>query len=207
MIFIISGPGGVGKGTVVDRLLELMPDLWLSRSWTTRPRRPGEPEEAYVFVDREAFENRIHEGGFLEWTEFPGTGAFYGTPSIDALNTDSGNTDSGNTDSGTTDSGGRDVLLEIELDGAQQVKRRFPDAVLIFIVAPSRDAQEERLRHRGDDRDAVDRRIAVGAKELEVGERIADHVVVNDDVERAAREVAGILAGYRERGPTPLEQP
>ncbi|HUE59156.1 MAG TPA: guanylate kinase [Acidimicrobiales bacterium] len=192
MIFIISGPGGVGKGTVVDRLLELMPDLWLSRSWTTRPRRSGEPEEAYVFVDREAFEKRINEGGFLEWTEFPGTGAFYGTPSIDTA---------------STDAGGRDVLLEIELDGAQQVKQRFPDAVLIFIVAPSTEAQEERLRHRGDDKDAVDRRIAVGAKELEVGERIADHVVVNDDVERAAREVAGILAGYRERGPTPLEQP
>lgn len=207
MIFIISGPGGVGKGTVVARLLELMPDLWLSRSWTTRPRRPGEPEESYVFVDREAFEKRIHEGGFLEWTEFPGTGALYGTPSIDPAYTDSGNTESGNSESGGINSGGRDYLLEIELDGAQQVKRRHPDAVLIFIVAPSREAQEERLRHRGDDRDAVAKRIEVGAKELELGDRIADHVVVNDDVERAAREVAGILAMYRERGPTPLEQP
>ena len=192
MIFIISGPGGVGKGTVVARLLELMPDLWLSRSWTTRPRREDEPEDAYVFVNRAEFEKRIQEGGFLEWTEFPGTGAFYGTPNIDTAYYGPGE---------------QDALLEIELDGAQQVKHRFPQSVLLFIVAPSTEAQEERLRNRGDDREAVARRIEVGAKELETGERIADHVVVNDDVERAAREVAGIIAGYRKRGPTPLEQP
>lgn len=180
MIFIISGPGGVGKGTVVARLLELEPDLWLSRSWTTRERRPGEPEDAYVFVDRPAFEKRIEEGGFLEWTEFAGTRALYGTPVIEAT--------------------GRDVLLEIELDGAQQVKRRHPEAVLIFIVAPSQEDQEKRLRHRGDDDETVTRRLEVGAEELKTGGRIADEIVVNDDVERAAREVAGILARYRERG-------
>jgi guanylate kinase len=183
MIFIVSGPGGVGKGTVVARLLQLRPDLWLSRSWTTRPRRPGEPENAYVFVDRPAFEKRIQEDGFLEWTEFPGTQALYGTPTIDP-----------------GDHTDRDVLLEIELDGAQQVKRRYPESVLIFIVAPSAEDQEDRLRGRGDSDEMVARRLAVGAKELELGERIADYVVVNDDVERAANEVAGILAGYRDRG-------
>ncbi|HEX6392202.1 MAG TPA: guanylate kinase [Acidimicrobiales bacterium] len=185
MIFIVSGPGGVGKGTVVTRLLELRPDLWLSRSWTTRPRRPTEPEDAYVFVDRPTFENRIREDGFLEWTEFAGTQALYGTPLIDPT---------------AVEPGGPDVLLEIELDGAQQVKRRYPEAVLIFIVAPSTEDQEKRLRHRGDDDEMVSRRLAVGAKELEIGERIADHVVVNDDVERAANEVAGILAGYSDPG-------
>ena len=179
MIFVVSGPGGVGKGTVVARLMELEPDVWLSRSWTTRPRRPGEPEEAYVFVDRADFEKRIHEEGFLEWTEFAGTGAMYGTPNVDADR--------------------QDILLEIEVDGAQQVKGRHPDAVLIFIVAPSQEDQEERLRHRGDDDEAVARRLEVGAEEEKIGRRIADHVVVNDDVERAAREVAGILARYRER--------
>jgi guanylate kinase len=183
MIFIVSGPGGVGKGTVVERLLELRPDLWLSRSWTTRRRRPGEPEEAYVFVDRPTFERRIKQDGFLEWTEFPGTQALYGTPAIDP-----------------DDHKDRDVLLEIELDGAQQVKQRYPEAVLIFIVAPSAADQEERLRRRGDSDEMVARRLAVGANELETGERIADHVVVNDDVERAANEVAGILAGYRDPG-------
>jgi guanylate kinase len=179
----VSGPGGVGKGTVVARLLQLRPDLWLSRSWTTRPRRPAEPEDAYVFVDRPTFEKRIQEGGFLEWTEFQGTQSLYGTPTIDR-----------------EDHTDRDVLLEIELDGAQQVKDRYPEAVLIFIVAPSPEVQEQRLRGRGDSEELVARRLAVGAKELELGERIADHVVVNDDVERAANEVAGILAGYRKAG-------
>jgi guanylate kinase len=180
VIFVVSGPGGVGKGTLVARLLQLEPDLWLSRSWTTRPRRPDEPEDAYVFVDRPTFLKRIEEGGFIEWTEFPGTAAMYGTPSIDA--------------------GGKDVILEIEVDGAQQIKRKYPDAVLIFVVAPSRQDQESRLRRRGDDDQAVARRLEVGAEEQRTGERIADHVVVNDDVERAAREVAGILGRYRERG-------
>lgn len=183
MIFIVSGPGGVGKGTVVARLLQMRPDIWLSRSWTTRPRRPTESEDAYVFVDRPAFEKRIQEGGFLEWTEFPGTQALYGTPTIDP-----------------EEHKDTDVLLEIELDGAQQVKARHPEAVLIFIVAPSPEVQEQRLRHRGDSEELVARRLSVGAKELETGERIADHVVVNDDVERAANELAGILARHRNAG-------
>ena len=83
MIVIVSGPGGVGKGTVVARLLELCPGIHLSRSWTTRPRRPGEPEDAYVFVDTDTFVDKVAEGGFLEWTEFPGSGHLYGTPALD----------------------------------------------------------------------------------------------------------------------------
>lgn len=177
MILIVSGPGGVGKGTVVARLLELEPDLWLSRSWTTRQRRPGEPADAYVFVDRQAFVDRIAEKGFVEWTEFEGTGHLYGTPTVDAPD-------------------GRDVVLEIELDGAQQIKGRYPDAVLVLIVAPSAAAQEERLRVRGDDDDSVQRRLEVGAEEEHLGRALADHVVVNDDVDRAAHEVAGILRGH-----------
>lgn len=173
----MSGPGGVGKGTVVARVLELAPDLWLSRSWTTRARRPGEPADAYVFVDRAAFEARIAAGGFLEWNEFPANGALYGTPAIDP--------------------GDRDVLLEIELNGARQVKDRYPGAVLILIVAPSREVQEERLRGRGDDEESVQRRIALGAAEQREGEQMADHVVVNDDLDRAAAEVVGIIDDHR----------
>lgn len=174
MIFIVAGPGGVGKGTVVSRLLDLRPELWLSRSWTTRDRRPGEPEDAYVFVDRAAFQDRIDADGFLEWTEFGGTGRLYGTPTLDAPD-------------------GRDVLLEIELDGAAQVKRHHPEAVLIVVVAPSREVQEARLRGRGDDEASVVRRLEVGDQEHREGTRRADHVVVNDDVNRAAQAIADIV--------------
>ncbi len=180
MIFIISGPGGVGKGTVVTRLLDLDPRLRLSRSWTTRDRRPGEAADSYTFVDRDAFRSRIAAGGFLEWTEFPGTGHLYGTPVPDDID--------------------GDLLLEIELDGAHQVKKIDPQAVLILITAPSRAAQEDRLRGRGDDEESIARRLAVGDVEVAEGTRMADHVVVNDDVERAAREVADII-DRRRAGP------
>ena len=127
-----------------------------------------------MFVDREAFEKRIAAGGFEEWTEFSGTGHLYGTPTLEA-------------------SDGEDILLEIELDGAQQIKRRHPDAVLVMMVAPSAAAQEERLRVRGDDETSVRRRLEVGTDEERLGRDLADYVVVNDDVGRAAHQVAGIL--------------
>ena len=177
MIFIISGPGGVGKGTVVARLLQMDPSLKLSRSWTTRARRPGESADAYTFVDHDAFRARIASGGFLEWTEFPGTGQLYGTPVPDAVE--------------------GDLILEIELDGAHQVKKIDPRAVLILVTAPSRAIQEDRLRGRGDDEESIARRLEVGEREQAEGRRMADHVVVNDDVDRAAREVAGIIEARR----------
>ena len=161
----------------MKRVLELDPGLWLSRSWTTRARRPGEAEDAYVFVDRNTFEERIAAGGFVEWNEFPANGALYGTPEIPP--------------------GESDVLLEIELNGARQVKARYPEAVLVLVVAPSREVQEQRLRTRGDDEESVARRVALGEAEQREGERIADHVVVNDDLDRAAHEVIGIIEAHR----------
>lgn len=178
MIVIVSGPGGAGKGTIVSLLLGLDPSIWLSKSWTTRPRRPGESPDAYVFVTREQFMDRVRSGGFVEWTEFRANGALYGTPTIEAPS-------------------GRDVLLEIELDGAAQVKRRYPEAVMFLVVPPSREAQIERLRARGDEETSAARRVDLGVAEEREGRKLADYVVVNDDAPRAASEIAEVLASRR----------
>jgi guanylate kinase len=177
LIFVIFGPGGVGKGTLVEKLLASRDRLWLSRSWTTRPRRPSEAAGAYVFATRDQFMERVAAGGFVEWTEFPGNGHLYGTPTLDAPPH-------------------HDVLLEIEIDGASQIKARYPGAVLVLVATPSPEVQAQRLRSRGDDEASVQRRLEIGADEECRGRRMADHVVVNDDLGRAAQELAGILESY-----------
>lgn len=176
MIFIVSGPGGVGKGTIVNALVERDPQLWLSRSWTTREQRPGESDAAYVFTDRAAFEARIEAGGFLEWTNFLGN--YYGTPTPEP-------------------DFGRDVVLEIEVDGARQVKSLHPEAVLIFVLPPSREEQQRRLRGRGDPEDKVDQRLQKALDEEPVGLAIANHVVVNDELERTVQEMMAIIERHR----------
>lgn len=176
MIVVIFGPGGVGKGTLVGKLLEEDDRLWLSRSWTTRPRRPTELATAYNFVDRAAFEARIAADGFLEWADF--LGHLYGTPTPDPPP-------------------GKDVVLEIDLQGAEQVKDRYPEALVILIQPPTRAVQEERLRRRGDPEDQIAKRLALADHEEARGREIADYVVVNDDLVRAVNEVAGILGERR----------
>lgn len=180
MIFVVSGPGGVGKGTIVARVLDRLDGLALSRSWTTRPRRPGESEEAYVWSNPESFEARLAADGFLEWNRLPSNGYLYGTPVPEPA-------------------GESDLLLEIELNGATQVKERFPDAVLVFVAPPSVEALEARMRARGDDAESVARRMQLGRQEIERGPHIADHVVVNDDVDRATDELVGIITSRRSR--------
>ena len=179
MLFVLFGPGGAGKGTVADAVVARDPSLWLSRSWTTRARRPGEREDAYVFVDRSEFEAQVEAGGFFEWAEFLGN--LYGTPLPDPPE-------------------GCDVLLEIDLQGAQQVRRLCPSARLILLKPPSARAQEERLRSRGDDESRIAERVRAGAEEERQGMGIADAVVVNDEVARATDEVAGIVDRYRTTG-------
>lgn len=184
MIFVVIGGSGVGKGAVAAGLVSRLPDLWLSRSWTTRPRRGSDAADAYVFVDRPAFEAEQAAGGFLEWAEVFGN--LYATPVPQPTP-------------------GADLLLEIDVQGAAQVKRLRPDAVVVCVRAPSRAAQEQRLRKRGDDAAVIARRIALSDVEEAAGMALADHVVVNDDLDRAIEEVAGIVERHRSRpsGPPP----
>lgn len=182
---MIVGPSGVGKGSIAAAVTAADPRLWLSRSWTTRPHRPGEPADAYVFVDRPTFETARAAGTFLEWAEV--FGHLYGTPRPDPPP-------------------GTDLLLEIDVQGAAQVKDRCPEAVVILITPPSRQDQAVRLRGRGDADADIEHRLSKADDEEALARALADHVVVNDELSRAVEDVTGILKERRSRRP-PREPP
>ncbi len=170
---MLIGPGGAGKGTLAAELVAADPTLWLSRSWTTRRPRPGERERnAYVFVDRATFEEAAESGAFLEWAEFLGN--LMGTPIPHPPE-------------------GADVLLEIDVQGAEQVLAKRPEATVILLLPPSTEVQAARLAARGDDDAQVRRRVERGRHEVERGRQVAAHVVVNDDLRQAHRELAAIV--------------
>ena len=178
---VITGPSGVGKGTLVAGLLQRQPALWLFVSATTRPPRPGEIDgQHYFFQTRPDFEAQVACGGFLDWAEF--AGHLYGTPRppVEAQLAE-----------------GRPVLLEIELEGARQVRRTFPAAFQVLIKPPSFEELERRIRGRGtDSEEAILRRLARAREEL-TAEAEFDAVLVNADLGVALQELERLL-GFRD---------
>ena len=178
---MIAGPSGVGKGTIVRQVLERLPHLRLSVSATTRPPRPDERDGVdYTFMSEDEFARLARNGGLLEWAEV--FGHRYGTPRRpveQAL------------------AGGHDVVLEIDVQGAHQIREQLPSAVLILLEPPSMEELQRRLRSRAtEDPDDLARRLEKVTWELDQRSWF-DHTVVNDDVERATDEVVAILQGLR----------
>lgn len=176
-LVVLSGPSGVGKGTVVAAARKINPDLWCSVSATTRSRRPDEVEGVhYYFLADEEFHALAQSGGFLEWAGF--AGHHYGTPKTPVWE---------------RLTAGRPVLLEIDLAGARQIRQALPEAHMVFLAPPSWEALKARLVGRGTDSPAaIDRRLERAREELAAVAEF-DSVIVNDDVERAARELLSLL--------------
>jgi guanylate kinase len=174
---VLSGPSGVGKGTVVAALRRLVPHVWVSVSCTTRAPRPGETDGVeYRFVTRAEFAEMVAEDALLEHAEFAGN--WYGTPRAPVLKHLANNVP---------------TLLEIELDGARQVRRSMPDARFVFLAPPSTDELVNRLSARGTESAAdVAARMARAQVELAAASEF-DHMVVNNDVDQAAHEVAALI--------------
>lgn len=177
-VIVVAGPGGVGKGTLVERLLELDDRLWLSRSWTTRARRPSEAHDAYNFVDRATFEEHAARGGFLEWTEF--LDYYQGSPM-------------------PAPPPGRDVVFEIDVAGAANIARLYPEALLIFVDAPSREVQEQRMRARGDDESRIAQRLEHARSEVARAAELDFVHVINDDLDETVETLAELIASHRAR--------
>lgn len=181
ILVVVSGFAGSGKGTLMRRLLELYDNYSLSVSMTTRQPRPGERDGVeYFFSTREDFEKKIAEDGLIEYAEYCGN--YYGTPrryveeQLEA---------------------GRDVILEIEIQGAFQIKKKFPEAVLVFVTPPSASELKKRLEGRGTETaEVIDRRMRRAAEEA--GSMDAyDYLVVNDDVQICTEEIHGIIQASR----------
>ena len=176
-VFVITGPSGVGKGTLIEKLLERIPELELSVSATTREPRPGEEDgRDYHFLSEAEFERRVEAGDFLEHATYSGNR--YGTlrEAVESRLAE-----------------GRSVVLEIEVQGARQVRAAMPEAVLIFIAPPDPAALRRRLEGRGTDTpEAIERRLRTAELELEARVEFP-HVIVNDDVQKAASELEKLV--------------
>tara|TARA_Y200000002_G_scaffold74763_1_gene58646 strand:+ start:1263 stop:1817 length:555 start_codon:yes stop_codon:yes gene_type:complete len=176
-LIIITGPSGVGKGTVIKELLDKNNDIWLSVSATTRSPRIGEKDgENYSFISSEKFKDMINKKEFLEWAQFAGN--YYGTP----LSTVNEKIEMGFI-----------VLLEIEVQGAKQIKDKFPEALSIFLLPPSKEELEKRIRNRGTEKEeAINRRLSRANHEIASSDRF-DFVLTNHDVNETVKGVLKII--------------
>ncbi len=184
-LVVISGPSGSGKGTVVKELRNMMPEVSLSISATTRSPREGEVDgREYYFITRDDFEDMVAQGEILEFTSYCGN--YYGTPKKEAER---------------ITGEGRDLILEIEVDGASQIKRLVPDAVTIMLIPPSITELESRLRGRGTETEQViSNRLARAKDEIKLAETY-DYVVVNENggVEKCAHAICEIIRAERNK--------
>jgi guanylate kinase len=184
LLIVISGPSGVGKDTLIQRLRELDPSLRYSISYTTRKPRPGEVDQVnYFFVSRERFEELIAQGCFLEHATYNGN--YYGTPAAAVEE---------------ARAAGQDILLKIEVQGAEQVRKRAPDGLFIFIAPPSKEelVRRQELRAGADAEEEMAERRKIAETEMKHASQY-DFVVINDDLERAAGKVLEIIQKARER--------
>lgn len=177
-LFVLSGPGGVGKDAVAQQLLSRRSNLWKSVSATTRKPRVGEAHgEDYFFIDKPDFDAKIRNGEFLEYAQVHGD--WYGTlrsPVEEKTQQ------------------GIDVLVEIDVHGGLSVKNNYQDSVLIFLFPPSKEALEHRLQKRGlDDEQGIKARLQVADDEMRIGEEYYDYVIINDDLETAVSAVEDII--------------
>ena len=173
LVVVLSGPGGAGKGTIARILAAADDSIGLSVSWTSRDRRSDDADDAYVFVDRAAFEARRDEGGFIEWNEF--LGCYYGTPVPGADD-------------------GQVLLFEIDVAGGRQVLQSDPGALCLFVDAPDDDELRRRLVDRGDGTERADTRIVEAMRERAEAADLGYTIVLNADLDRAVREVAALIA-------------
>lgn len=182
-VFIISAPSGSGKSTLVHRILQTVPNLAFSISYTTRPPRSSEtPGVDYIFVSRKEFVDRLARGEFLEYAEVFGN--FYGTnrETFDAATRE-----------------GKDLVLDIDVQGARQLKVAIPQAISVFVLPPSREIMEQRLRSRSQDSEEVIQRRLRGAAQEVKNYTHYDYVLINRDIEEASARLATIVEAERLR--------